>query len=1353
VTVSVTHHHAEWIDLLETSGPFLTLPVLKRALPQGLDPVEPTIVDELRRAYEEWEQDPNLHRQWATWVLTSLLGFDEATLKEGPSIPSTMAVAIPEHDETLRPDVIVCDPSAGDGVHPRLLIQVWARGVALDRPTGDKKWSSSPQDRMAELLRGAGVRVGLVTNGERWVLADAPPGGPSAFVSWEAGVWLEERLTLASFVTLLGARRFFAVAQADTLEALLAESADAEHEVTDQLGRQVRQAVELLVDALSRADRERQGQLLRDLSPDDVYLAAVTVMMRLVFLLSAEERSLFLLGDPLYDSSYAVSTLRAQLQEEADRFGEEPLERRSFAWHRLLATFRMVHGGVEHENLRLPAYGSSLFDPDRFGFLEGRSADEPWTQHPGNPLPIDDRTVLHILDALQVLRFRVAGITEARRLSFRALDVEQIGHVYEGLLDHGAFRASDPAVGLQGKLEPEVALADLEDKSTGPRERFIEWLKDLTGRTTKSIEKALDSEPGSQLRSLLRVACNMDEDLVTRIEPYLGLLRTDLRGLPQVYLADSIYVTNVGERRSSGTYYTPRSLAEEVVRYTLEPLVYDPGPANTADASLWKLKAARDLLELRVCDMAMGSGAFLVAACRYLSDRLVEAWEQAGDIAQTIEGDRADAGDDELVVLTDAEDRLMLARRLVADRCLYGVDKNPMAVEMAKLSMWLITLAKDRPFSFLDHALRCGDSLLGIAGLTEIEHFHIDPDRGRRLHATLFGHAARLQDAVKTAIDHRQALESFTVLSLRDAEHKRELLGEATEALDELKKIADLVVGAAIATSKEGADALDNKLRGLAPEIAAAFDSQRSETDLRVRLDALGLDALYLMNTDRPPFHPDRRPFHWPIEFPEVFDRGGFDAIVGNPPFLGGKRITGSVGESVREYLVAHLARGRRGSADLVAYFFLRAANLTAPTGTVGLLATNTIAQGDTREVGLDQLIEEGWIIFRATKSAKWPGGANIQVSHLWLQKEWEGIRILDGAPVREITSALEPSSRVKGHPHKLKESSFQSFFGTVLSGAGFILSENEASDLIQKDPRNSEVILPYLSGDDLSNSPSQSPSRHVINFTGMSLEEAGAYPECLSIVRQRVKPHRDTVRRDAYRKRWWRFAEECTNLYKAIHELSRVLVIAQTSKLFQPAFVGKGFVYPMMVVVFAYEDDFHFGVFSSSFHWWWTLARASTLETRIRYTPTDCFETFAQPVVTDAVADAGKALDEHRRALMLDRQEGLTKTYNRVHDSAEVAADIVELRKLHVDLDGSVAAAYGWEDLELDHDFYETPQGSRYTLGPIVRTEILDRLLELNHQRFAEEIAAGQHPEQTGKSKKRNRRVVAEAQTSLEVD
>jgi len=176
----------------------------------------------------------------------------------------------------------------------------------------------------------------------------------------------------------LHASRFFAVREADQVESLFEESARAERDVAGRLGFQVRQAVELLIAALSRADLESNGALLAAIAPQRVYEAAATVMMRLVFLLFAEERDLLPLDDPFYADSYAASTLREQLDEQAIVEGDEPLERRSTAWFRLLALFRAVYAGLDHDRLRIPPYGGRLFDPDRFPFLEGRKVDESW---------------------------------------------------------------------------------------------------------------------------------------------------------------------------------------------------------------------------------------------------------------------------------------------------------------------------------------------------------------------------------------------------------------------------------------------------------------------------------------------------------------------------------------------------------------------------------------------------------------------------------------------------------------------------------------------------------------------------------------------------------------------------------------------------------------------------------------------------------------------------------------------------------------------------------------------------------------------------------------------------------------
>ena len=194
-----------------------------------------------------------------------------------------------------------------------------------------------------------------------------------------------------------------------------------------------------------------------------------------------------------------------------------------------------------------------------------------------------------------------------------------------------------------------------------------------------------------------------------------------------------------------------------------------------------------------------------------------------------------------------------------------------------------------------------------------------------------------------------------------------------------------------------------------------------------------------------------KHPFHWPVEFPEVFlHGGGFDAIVGNPPFIGGQRITGALGKPYRDYLVEYVADGQRGSADYVAYFFLRAAGLLKRGGTAGLLATNTIAQGDTREVGLDQMTARGVVIYRAIPSRKWPGEANLEVAHIWFRKgSWIGPFVLDDQNVAGITSQLLPPGKIVGQPHGLAANARKSFHGSICAWHGVCPGPGTAQRLL----------------------------------------------------------------------------------------------------------------------------------------------------------------------------------------------------------------------------------------------------------------------------------------------------------------
>ena len=422
--------HHDWLSLIEISGPFLAIPVLKEAFPQGLEELDFAKRKRLRQAYDEWQEaletgDPRfdeLHAAWIGEVLARGLELDEDgrgdVLKRRDWCAANVVVDLPEHGVRLSPEFAV----VADGGKPLLLIQTHGPEVDLEATQRLDGWASTPAERMVALCRATGCRLGLVTNGERWMLVDAPVGAVTTFASWYARLWGQEPVTLQAFVHLLGIRRFF-VDESERLPALLDRSLKYQDEVTDALGEQVRRAVEVLVQALDKADQDRDRELLRGVKEAELYEAALTVMMRLVFLLCAEERGLLLLGDERYEAHYAVSTLRMQLRAEA----EEILERRWDAWSRLLAVFRAVHGGIEHENLRLPALGGSLFDPDRFPFLEGRAKGSHWRTDAAKPLPIDNRTVLLLLESIQTF--------EGRTLSYRALDEEQIGGQLRRILE------------------------------------------------------------------------------------------------------------------------------------------------------------------------------------------------------------------------------------------------------------------------------------------------------------------------------------------------------------------------------------------------------------------------------------------------------------------------------------------------------------------------------------------------------------------------------------------------------------------------------------------------------------------------------------------------------------------------------------------------------------------------------------------------------------------------------------------------------------------------------------------------------------------------------------------------------
>ncbi|MGH3245494.1 MAG: Eco57I restriction-modification methylase domain-containing protein, partial [Trebonia sp.] len=1076
---------------------------------------------------------------------------------------------------------------------------------------------------------------------------------------------------------------------------------------TEALGTQVRRAVELLVQALSEGalDAKRHGH--PDPLPadrDEVYQAAVTVLMRLVFLLFAEERGLLPQG-ALFTGGYGISDVLDDLDERINEEGIEALDATHLTWHRLLATSQALYEGATFEDVTLPSYGGSLFEPARYPFL---TACDP---HGTLTITVSDRVMVEALRAVQVARLRGQP---ARRISFRDIDVEQIGYIYEGLLGYSCADVKEVTVGLIGKEgeEPEIPLSTLEalraGKSTDAAfaDAILAWAKEhqagATPPTKAALAKALkDQKEQIQIEDAERTLRSLTTDPVLRdrLRPFIGIIRRDLRNRPLVVVRGGVLVVETPSRATAGAHYTPKSLAEDVVKYALEPLVYDPGPHQQVDG--WAPVDSDRILDLKVADIACGSGAFLVAAARYLADRLVEAWQR----------ERAITG-------VPPHELKTHAIRTVIASSLYGADINAMAVEMCKLSLWLVSLDPKLPFSFVDDKILHGNALLGLTDVRQLKRQHIDPDAAGAQPSLyemdvdgVLRRATRLRRQLATEVNDSDPQRSATT--------KRRQWREYQTLTAPLCEIADAIVATGLKLGGKPGRALNVAYENLSIAIGLAFDEQRPD---RTMLDAIlkaGLTPTVATDYDR------WKPLHWILTVPDVMERGGFDAIIGNPPFLGGQKLTSALGTNMREWFVSILASGQKGSADLVAYFFLRAMGLTTRQGNLGLIATNTLAQGDTRQVGLEKMVRDGFTITRAIQSRSWPAAnANLEFAAVWGSRSpvAQAVpRVVDDIPVERISTLLEPAGRLVDDPYRLVDNTGIAFQGCTVLGMGFLLEPDEAAAWIKCDSKNAEVLRPFLNGEDLNSRADSSASRWVIDFNDRSEAEAREYAIPYQRVADRVKPERARNKNRQRREIWWRFTRNAPAMRKAIMDLDEVLVLARISKTVMPVRIRTGCVPAELIVVFATDSFVDQAMLSSSLHQSWAIKYSSTLETRVNYSPSDVFLTFPRPSSTDRLDEIGKALDTERREIMERRDLGLTKLYNLVNDPDtpdSVDQDVTRLRRIHVELDRAVMDAYGWGDVELDHGFHTYRQMTRWTVSPAARVEILDLLLEENHRR-----------------------------------
>lgn len=725
----------------------------------------------------------------------------------------------------------------------------------------------------------------------------------------------------------------------------------------------------------------------------------------------------------------------------------------------------------------------------------------------------------------------------------------------------------------------------------------------------------------------------------------------------------SVYEALMGaERGRTGAHYTPRSLTGPIVQKTLEPVLAALGPAPTAP----------QLLGLKICDPAMGSGAFLLEVVRQLGDQLVAAWTRTGEAPD---------------LALSRHDLVMHARRLVARRCIHGVDKNPIAVHLTRLSLWLLTGAKDLPFSFVDHAVRHGDALVGLTR-DQLRAFHWAPS------APIPPIDAELERAVAEAVPLRHKLQD-TADPRDPANHCLQL------ATARARLIGDLIIGAFFAGERP-AEREQERRRRLALVLPwLASGGPPTPELLQLQLD----------------LHERLPTFHWPLEFPEVYlaapGTPGMHAVVGNPPFMGGGQLSGAFGAAYLGWVLS-LHPGAHGNADLSAHFLRRADTLLGERGAIGLIATNTIGQGDTRATGLRYLVaERGYTIYDATRSMPWPeAGAAVTIAVVHLAR---------GLPLQNtgsIDSRLRPAPE-RPDPRPLGDNQKLSFLGHKTYGQGFILSPAERDALITREPRNAERIFPYIGGEEINSKPDQGFDRYVICFEMMTLSEASRWPDLLEIVRTRVKPGREHNNRAAYRERWWQFAEYRRGLTEALRGSADCLAISRHSKHLIFVRQPTDRIFSEAINIFALPRHSSFAILQSRVHEPWARLLSSSLEDRLRYSIADCFDPFPFPTRDPrAELPALEAIGEHlhaaRIAFMTATLQGLTSTYNALKDPHCAEPAILQLRALHLELDRAVLHAYDWHDLEVPP--YTTPDGeaARSALEAF-ETAVLGRLFALN--------------------------------------